>query len=883
MNRPVSILLCAFLTLGGLGSRPGFGQREEPSRPAKRPSGKAAVRERAPQAGTPSDRDEETTSAAARRRRRRAAPISPPPAAPKPAGKAADQDKEKEKDAAKPKAAAGAEPGEKPAEPGAAPGEKEFNECVKIPSRRRIKITLKPESDLNDLVAWISSMTCRRFVIASNLATQKVTLVSPTPVTAQEAYRAFLSALDVMGLTVVPTGRYLKIVQGNWAIQSSIPTYGDDTRDQLPATDAVVTQLVRAQNVDVNELLLVLNKMKSRNGDVTAYKPTNTLILTDAGNNVRRMLRIVKELDVPVAGEKIWVVRLRNADAEEVKKILDQIFTGRTTSPLPMMRLNVERGSGAAGQPQTPHHEDVGSLSASKIITEPLTNSLIIVASPSSFGRIASLIKKLDVESDGVSQRIHVYYLENGDAEQMANTISAVTGGAQGRRTTPAGAGAAPGARGPVTGLFEGDVRVSADKPTNSLVVVASSKDYLNLRAVIRKLDVARKQVFVEASIMEINVDKARKLGFAYHGGGITGEGKTQSLIFGGVQHSDWSSLAINPLALMGLSVGARGALVDGSAELLGLQADIPGFGVMFQALQTGSNVNVLSSPHILTTENEEAEISVGQNIPFQGAFMGGGFGALAGAAGQAGGLGSLLPAVSVQRQDVALKLKLTPYVNENDVVRMKIEQEVSDIASPNFNNLGPSTSKRTAKTTVVVRDQQTVVIGGLMRDKVDNTESKVPLLGDIPILGYLFRHSARTMQKTSLMIILTPYIIRDQSDLRRIFKKKLEERREFIERYTSFKHTDPARDIDFRHKHGLLSEINRVGDQAEQDSRLIKDAQKRLQEHSDPVDAPPSAPPSGTAPPPGAGDRAPGGEGAAEGGDRRAPPAPVNPMTPPR
>ncbi|MCA9665551.1 MAG: type II secretion system secretin GspD [Myxococcales bacterium] len=739
------------------------------------------------------------------------------------------------------------------------PGEAAFNECLRIPARRRIKVTLKPESSLKDLVGWISSMTCKKFIIGSNLHTQKVTLVSPTAVTAGEAYRAFLSALDVMGLTVVPTGRFLKVVQGNWAIQSSIPTIGPNRRG-TPGTDQAITRMVRIQHVDVNQLLLVLNKMKSRSGDVTAYKPTNMLIITDNGNNVRRLLRIIRELDVPVTGEKIWVVRLRHADVEEVKKILDQIFAqqrGQTKIPRVVTRGRTARRGAAARREKV---ADDGVPSASKIIADPSINSLIFVASASAFARIMSLLKKLDVESSGsVSQRIHVYYLANGDAEEMASTLASLTGGAAGRGRRGRTTRTTRGRRGRTTrntrgrtggtsaSLFEGDVKVSADKATNALVIIASTRDYINLRAVIRKLDIPRRQVFVEASILEITLNKERRLGFAYHGGGIAGSGDSQAIIFGGVQHSGWGSLVVDPLSLMGLAVGARGSLIDGSAELLGLQADIPGFGVMFQALQTNSNVNVLSSPHILTTDNEQAEITVGQNIPFQGAFVGGGVASAA--AGQAG-LAGILPTVSVQRQDVALKLKITPHVNDSNMVRLELEQEVSDIVSANFNNLGPATSKRTAKTTVVVRDQQTVVIGGLISDRAQESVSKVPLLGDIPILGYLFKHTTVTKQKTNLLIVLTPYIIRDQADLRRIFQKKLRERRDFIERYTSFKQRDPGAEIDYRHKRGLLGEIFRVSTQVEAEALLLLKAKQSTNDAvGAPVDMPKGMAPKPTTP----------------------------------
>jgi len=700
------------------------------------------------------------------------------------------------------------------------PTDLEFNECIgRIPRGKKFRFTLKPSSELADLVELISKWTCRRFLLSDTLRAQKVTIITPNKVTPGEAYQAFLSALDVMGLTVVPAGKYLKIVQGNWAIQGPIKTYGDKYRKRVPNTDQVITQIVEVKNVDVNELLLVLNKLKSRNGDVTAYKASNSLIITDNAYNIRRMLYLVKELDIETEGEKIWVVRLKYADPQEVNKILSQLFAAQGAQ-----RVQIRR-------PGQRHNQDASKIKASKIVSDTASNSLIIVATTASFNRIASLIKKLDVEEDAATQKIHVYYLENADAQGLSTTLGALTGtggrNVRGRRRAPRrGAASAQAAT-----LFEGDVKISADKPTNSLVIVATAKDYLNLRSVIKKLDIPRRQVFIEASILEISMDRNRKVGFAYHGGGIAGEGDSQSMIFGGVEHSDWNSLLINPLSMMGLAVGVRGSEIDGSGTLLGVGQDIPAFGVMFQALQNNSDVNTLSTPHILTTDNEKAEITVGQNLPFQGSFMGGGFGGLAGQAGQAGGqagaLASFLPGVSVQRQDVALKMKITPHVNESEMVRLELEQETSDIISQNFNGMGPATSKRSAKTVVVVRDQQTVVIGGLMSNRIRNTVSKVPILGDIPILGYLFKQKKKITEKTNLLIVLTPYIIRDQTDLRRILKKKLEERREFIERFTSFKHVEITSDVDFRHKRGLLSEINRVATAAEAEAKLLEDARK--------------------------------------------------------
>jgi general secretion pathway protein D len=717
------------------------------------------------------------------------------------------------------------------------PGEKEFNECVRLPKRQRFKVTLKPDSELSDLVKWISAMTCKRFIVPSSVRSQKVTLISPTAVSTATAYRAFISALDAIGLTVVPTpGGYLKVVQGNWATQSSIPTITDGDRGKIPDSDAMVTHIINIQNVDVNELMLVLNKMKSRSGDITAYRPTNTLIVTDSASNVQRMRGIVDELDVATAGEKIWVVRLRTADAEEVLKILNQVFQQQQGARPPAPRKPPPAKKGAKAAP--PSAPDDAAVSVSKMVADPVTNSLIMVASPTSFSRIASLIKKLDVEGEGVSERIHVYYLENDDAEEISQTLASLTGGTAARARAPRRGARGNAAGGGTATLFEGEVKVTADKATNSLVIVASTKDYLSVRRVVRRLDIPRRQVFVEAFILEVSLNKERTLGAAVHGGAKVGSGDSESIIFGGLFPSqEFNSLLVNPAALTGLAAGARGALIDGSDTLLGLPTEIPAFGVLLQLLQTNNNLNVLSAPHILTTDNQQAEITVGQNLPFQGSFVGS---ALAGAAGAAGGLAtSLLPQISVQRQDVALNLKLTPHVNDSDMVRLEVEQEVSDIVAENFNQLGPATSKRSVKTAVVVRDQQTVVIGGLMADQVRDEESKIPLLGDIPILGYLFKRKKKSIRKTNLMLVLTPYVIRDQSDLRRIFRQKMQERREFVERYTAFKPRDIAHDVDYRHKRGLLGEIHRVGMQAEQEAQLLQQARQATEESVDPVELP--------------------------------------------
>jgi general secretion pathway protein D len=306
---------------------------------------------------------------------------------------------------------------------------------------------------------------------------------------------------------------------------------------------------------------------------------------------------------------------------------------------------------------------------------------------------------------------------------------------------------------------------------------------------------------------------------------------------------------------------------------------------VLINALQTNNDVDVLSNPHILIMNNEDGEISVGQRVPFPVSTLGLG-GSGAGAAGALGGLGGLgLGGIfpQVQREKVALEMKLTPHVNEHDIIRLEVDEKISELA-PGSSNLGPSTSERTAKTIVVAKDQQTILIGGLMSDKVIKSTTKIPLLGDIPILGFFFRTSTSHVVKTNLIIALTPYVINDQSDLRRVLEKKMKERREFVERFGGEERPNLESDIDYRRKRGMLEEINRAArdietEEGEMDAIRVKDAM----DESGPVDLPvgPGGPGALSAP---ASGSAPGGPSPASGAPAPSPASPGesgNPRSP--
>ncbi len=771
----------------------------------------------------------------------------------------------------------------------------DFNSCKKFPAGKRVvKLNLKPDTELGDLIAWISSITCKQFLLPGTIPSnsKKVTIVAPELITPEEAYRLFLGALDSVGLTVQPSGKVLRIIETVKAKSGPIPLYGEDS--DLPQNESYVTRLIHVENADPNEVATVFGRLKGEQGDVIVYAPQNALIVTDLASNITRMMHILKEIDQPGAGEKVWIIGIKNTSASDMAQRLGEIFQ--------VAKLGGKNGSTAPPPAPGQGHLKVGDLTTemmiSKIIPDERSNQLIVIANERAYARVLTLVKKLDLPIEGGDGRIHVYYCENANCDELAQTIGAVTGiavsgagasrsRARGNTSTPTPTptpGATTGQ--PLQGanlLFEGEVRINFDRPTNALIIVSSLKDYQSLRRVIERLDSPRKQVFVEAMILEVTLDKERDLGASWHGvlpKSLFGM-SSPSLIVGGLNPSN-TLVPTNALGDTMLAGILGPVLTPAEAAGLGSAAtstvDIPSFGVLINALQTNNDVDVLSNPHILIMNNEDGEISVGQRVPFPVSTLGLG-GSGAGAAGALGGLGGLgLGGIfpQVQREKVALEMKLTPHVNEHDIIRLEVDEKISELA-PGSSNLGPSTSERTAKTIVVAKDQQTILIGGLMSDKVIKSTTKIPLLGDIPILGFFFRTSTNHVVKTNLIIALTPYVINDQSDLRRVLEKKMKERREFVERFGGEERPNLESEVDYRRKRGMLEEINRAAkeietEEGEMDALRIKDAM----DESGPVDlpvgpggggAPPASPaPGGPAPAPPGGPApstaSPGGSG---------------------
>jgi general secretion pathway protein D len=741
--------------------------------------------------------------------------------------------------------------------------------------------------EIEKLVQTVADATCKTFILPENVR-GRISIVGPEngrlEVSADEFYATFLSALDANGLAAVPNGRFLKIVDKRSAKQNTIPTIVDPDASYT-TNEQMLTKVFKIRYTDAEPLRGILQQMVSKDGDVIAYPP-DTLIINDTGANMHRLQKIINQLDSRSSSDEIKTVQIRYAAAQDVATTLQRLFeskgTGRgtragTSHPPPMP-------PGAPGQPPPGGGDSGGGpVTLSQLIPDERTNKLIIVASPAAFDRIQRLINEIDVPISGEG-RINVYYLENGNAEDISSTLQALAQGTanrprqgaagnppnvppqrRGGNNPPSEAGGVQAAE-----LFSGEVKISADKATNSLVIIASQSDYKNLTRVIEKLDIPRRQVFVEAVIMEVNLDRNSEAGINLHQGfslngnpGIAGTKYTKS--------GTPPSFSLASLANMG---GVLAGVQSGSTlKVLGLE--FPSFGVVLHALQQSSDVNVLSTPHLLTSDNEEAEITVGQNVPFQAGFQPSSLGLattnpnltgnnvnnninnsmLNNPLASLGGLGNLF--APINRQNVELKLTVKPQINESDYIRLVINEQTEEIASQDP-VLGPTTSKRSAKTTVVARNQETVVIGGIMQDRTIESVAKVPVLGDIPILGHLFREQTHRRVKTNLLLFLTPYIIKDNSDFRIIFERKMKERQQFVEQfYGQIPGYDVA--VDFERKAGPVGRMNQVIQREESKAenggpgapgeRVIQPTPPASS--SPPIEMPRSSSPGDSAPPP--------------------------------
>ena len=694
-----------------------------------------------------------------------------------------------------------------------------------IPGDVKININYD-DVEIKDIIKDFAYKTGRNFLVDGGIS-GKITIHAPRAVGVDEAYEAFIIALDSAGYTTVVEARFQSGPNRGKPMLTRILGTGDAKSEPLelykqgrgmPRTAHLITRLITLDNTSAQEMSTVIQKWVSKDGDLVAYAPSNTLILTDSANNIRRIMELITELDISAPQQKLEVITIQYAEAQQVLTLIQEIYgtdaAAAKPKPATSSRASSRRSSRDKKKKKTPAKASSTSVGEEtsfigKMIADERTNSIIVLATEKSLVEIKELIARVDYEVDPFAQAdIHVIYLEYAKAEELSSTLNSLiqqsnsrnsqrttgsgrtTTGRAGRANPEPAAATRGGQPGNLGGNFAGEVRVTHDVPTNSLVVTASRDDYQRLKRVVQLLDIPRKQVFVETVIMEVSDTRINDSGVSWHGGlpGSANDGSPVSII--GARGSSSISPAASLLdgsLLAGLGMGIFGEAIN--VPIAGVEGglDIPAFGVVMRFLQEDQGTNILSSPNILTLDNEEAVIEIGETVPFP---TGGSLGSLAGAAGAAGGLGGYggFPSISFTREDVGIILRLTPQINESDWVTLDVYQEISEVkegsTTDTLSSGGPTTTKRSAETHIAVQSNQTVVIGGLMQEVETESESKVPILGDIPLIGGLFRNKRKTKRKTNLLIFLTPHVIDGPEDLQEIYMVKMLQREEFMRRF---------------------------------------------------------------------------------------------------
>jgi general secretion pathway protein D len=597
-------------------------------------------------------------------------------------------------------------------------------------------------ADIQSVIKVVGQHTGRNFILDPRV-TGTVNIVSDKPVSKDMLYQILLSTLRVQGFAAVEGDGFVKIVPEAEAKTSASPM-GEAAR-HAPG-DRVVTQVFVLQNENAVQLVPVLRPLVTANNFIAAYPNNNAIVITDYASNVERIRRIIDSIDHAVTSD-VQIIKLQNASAIDVAQ---------------MLRTVVPETAATANAP--------GSIPKVGLAVDQRTNSLIVRAeSAGLMNRIKTLALGLDAPGAG-NNNIYTVFLRNAEATRIAETLRGLLSGSESSRitttsTTPAGnastqttatqtSGGSPGGGGfgPAGAAAAPNSIIQAYPPTNSIIITASEPVYRALRTVIDQLDQRRAQVFIEALVVEVNASRGGELGVQFNGAHNVGGNQS---VFGGTNFS--TSIGNNILAIAadprtvgpGLNVG----LIQGSLTIPGTNIQIANLQLLARALETDSNSNVLSTPNILTLDNEEAKIVVGQNVPF----ITGTYTPTAGSA--------TTPFQTIERKDIGLTLRVLPTVSEAGAVKLKLYQEISSVTTDKtlVQSADIITNKRSLESTVLVDDQHVAVLAGLIQDDQSASVDKVPVLGDIPYLGSLFRYQTRNHRRTNLMIFLRPIVLKDE------------------------------------------------------------------------------------------------------------------------
>lgn len=632
-----------------------------------------------------------------------------------------------------------------------------------------------PNVEITDVIKAISELTGKNFIIDSTVR-GKITILAPSKITVAEAYKAFLSALAINGFTVVPSGGFLKIRNARSAQRDNIDTYSGA---YYPNSDQMITKIIHLKHITADSVTKDLRLLTSSYGEMSAFGQTNSLIISDFGANIDRVMKIINQLDVPGFEDQLEVIGIQYAKAKDIADLIDKVVNkgqksqsvaGGFAAGVPRFGVNTPSASGANGKQ---------GASYFLVFPEERTNSLVVVGNKPGIARVKKLIAQLDFKVNPQDQGgVYVYYVKYGDAEKIADTLQQVTKDAGPKQQTPSPGGgllgiAPQGQAAAVAGIFGGDVTIKADKNTNALVISASKPDYDQVLNILSKLDIPRDQVYVQAIIMETSVGDAFSAG-----GGVVKFNESGGKV-GFVGSADELNNVLNPLAGAGSAVLAfsQGPInvnnplstTTGAASTISLPSLVAFLDFAKKVVKT----NILSTPQITATDAQDSEIEVGDKVVTGEKIVAGANGAT--------------PLKEPIFEDATIKMKIKPFISPDaNRVRMEFQQDIKQLGNPqnipsSLSSSALSLATRSIKTTVNVNDGDTAVIGGLVRDVDTESVTKVPLLGDLPLLGWLFKSKKTSKDKVNLVVFLTPKILRNPDDQRKVLNIKAQERINFV------------------------------------------------------------------------------------------------------
>jgi general secretion pathway protein D len=651
--------------------------------------------------------------------------------------------------------------------PGRAPGENSA-------ARSRAPVTVNfVNADIEAVTRAFAAMIGRQIAVDPRVK-GTITVYSEQPISVREAYLTYLSSMRGLGFAMVDNGGLLKVVpEAEAKIQTGTVSVGEVG----PRGDQVITQIFTLQHQSPNNLVAVLRPLITANNTINANPGSNSLVITDYADNLRRLAQIVAALDRP-SDTDVDLIPLKHAVATELAPLVQRLVATGVVGANPAARA----AAGGGG--------------AETVVADPRSNALIVRApNTARLAAMRAVIAQLDVPgSSGPAGGIWVVRLKNADAVRLATVLraafsagtaggGAATGGLSSGLTgtggSAAGGSLASGSSGasvqstspvaaaaaPSTGGF-----IQADPATNSLIISAPEPLYRQVKAMIEQLDERRAQVYIESMIVEVSGDNAADFGFQWQG--LLGQRGDSNLVGVGTNFSGKAGGNIVDINV-GAAAGNLSADALGQGFNIGLVRNFGGtyaLAAIARMLQSQAQTNIVSTPNLITLDNEEAKIVVGENVPFiTGQFTN-------------TGTATTSPFQTIERKDVGITLRIRPQIGENGTVRMTIYQEQSSVketAAVGTSNAGPSTTKRSIESQVVVDDGQIIVLGGLIEDRFIESKSKVPLLGDIPYLGALFRSESREKKRTNLMVFLRPVVMRDQAGADRVSQQRYEELRQ--------------------------------------------------------------------------------------------------------